>query len=321
MSTKENSSLDRNHDRSGFGPRRLGHANLWVRDVEETNNFYRNVLGLAEVYRRPHIQGIFLSNGNTYHDIAIVDTDGPAGHGRPPGLNHLAFELENEVDLVAGYEVECERGITFTETASHDVAHSVYLSDPDGNGVEIYADVKSDWRELRSGVITTVEPDWKPGSTPPSQASCYPQNPEIFEIAEAVFHPRRTASATIVCENYEDMCRFYTEHIGLSCSIGGPNSPYAVFVGSLNLPCLVLVPAVLGRPAGLHHVSFEVSENPYDAIRRLEERGIELVAYLEDTQRRCVFVKDPSGLVLRFQQQELKPRGSIGPTEFEFLLA
>jgi hypothetical protein len=64
-----------------------------------------------------------------------------------------------------------------------------------------------------------------------------------------------------------------------------------------------------------------VSENPYDAIRRLEERGIELVAYLEDTQRRCVFVKDPSGLLLRFQQQELKPRGSIGPTEFEFLLA
>ena len=77
-------------------------------------DFYINVVGLDEAYRRPQVQAGFLSNGNTHHDIGMVQSDGPLGHGRSVGLNHIAFELETEVDLVNGYERAIAAGITLS---------------------------------------------------------------------------------------------------------------------------------------------------------------------------------------------------------------
>ena len=61
-----------------FRARRLGHANLFVTDVERSLDFYNRVVGIEEVYRKaaptdlqgPAVGG-FLSNGNTHHDIAV----------------------------------------------------------------------------------------------------------------------------------------------------------------------------------------------------------------------------------------------------------
>ena len=55
-----------------FRPRRLGHANLWVGDLEATSGFYNRVLGLEEVRREPEITASFLSNGNTHHDLGLL---------------------------------------------------------------------------------------------------------------------------------------------------------------------------------------------------------------------------------------------------------
>jgi catechol 2,3-dioxygenase len=82
-----------------FAPRRLGHVNLYVGDVDRSYNFYNSVVGLDESYVQPLNKAAFLGNNNTHHDVAVIDIHGPLGRGAGVGLNHLAFELENELDL------------------------------------------------------------------------------------------------------------------------------------------------------------------------------------------------------------------------------
>jgi len=98
-----------------FSPRRLGHLNLFVRDVEKSAAFYRDVCGFQEVFREEGISMVFMSNGNTHHDLGLMEiTDatriGRDGHvqvkpgtGKTPGLNHLGFEMETELGLVEAY--------------------------------------------------------------------------------------------------------------------------------------------------------------------------------------------------------------------------
>src|SRR3954453_10652291 len=136
-----------------FHPRRLAHVNFWAQDADNMARFYHDVVGCAETYRRPAIQAVFLSNGNTYHDFAFIDIDGPAGKMKgpiakgndAPGLHHFAFELTNEVEMIEGYERALADGKSFAYTMSADVAHSVYGEDPDGNSYEVYAYVYCDW--------------------------------------------------------------------------------------------------------------------------------------------------------------------------------
>ena len=55
-----------------FKPRRLGHVNLFVGDLEKSTSFYTEVAGIELVRREPGIDAVFVSNGNTHHDIALM---------------------------------------------------------------------------------------------------------------------------------------------------------------------------------------------------------------------------------------------------------
>ena len=64
-----------------FSPRRLGHANLFVGELERSSDFYTNVCGLTEVFREPPIKAIFLSNGSSHHDVALIEVSKRARKG------------------------------------------------------------------------------------------------------------------------------------------------------------------------------------------------------------------------------------------------
>lgn len=96
-----------------FRPRRLGHANLWVQNLKRSEQFYNEVCGLTVEFTEPGLIASFLGTGHTPHDLGMIEmTDGsarygkdgllqiPAGIGTKKGLNHIAWELENEADLV-----------------------------------------------------------------------------------------------------------------------------------------------------------------------------------------------------------------------------
>ena len=123
--------------REYFHPRRLGHANLFVTDLDRSMHFYKTIVGLEEVYVRPPVMAGFLSNGNTHHDVGLVDIHGPAGWKQAPGLNHVGLELEDEVDLVESFNAMTRDKVPFDRAADHDIAHAVYLRDADGNQIEM----------------------------------------------------------------------------------------------------------------------------------------------------------------------------------------
>lgn len=297
-----NAATSENRDaRTFFRPRRLGHVNLVVGDVDRSMDFYMQIVGLEESYRRPLVKAGFLSNGNTHHDIGLVESGGPLGQGRPAGLNHTAFELETEVDLVADYDRAISSGVEFDRTSDHDIAHAVYGRDADGNQYEVYADVIHDWRQARHGVVTKPSPNWTPGSTPPNGKRNYHSDPEIRRVEDAIFHPRRTTHAVLVLENFERGFEAYRTVVGLSPIIGDADSAFAVLGGTCGERNLGLFRARGGRAPGLHHVGLRVWDEADldESLKRLADADHEIEAEFDHPSRRGVFIKDPDGIRLQ----------------------
>src|SRR5262249_38046780 len=159
---------------------------LFISNVDRSVAFYNNICGLEKVRLEPGIRAGFLSNGNTHHDIGLVEvstepTIGRDGHvqpssgrGKQPGINHFGFEMENEADLVRSYERARKAGIKIHATTDHLISRSVYIFDPDGILLEFYADSVEDWRTIfnleREDLVSGP---WTPGEQPPIEKSLY----------------------------------------------------------------------------------------------------------------------------------------------------
>jgi len=305
-----------------FRPRRLAHANLFVSDYERAAQFYHDVVGFREVYRQPDNMASFLSNGNTYHDLALTDIRSKYGaRGQQPGLWHLAFETESEAELVDDYLRALENKIEFAFVQDHDVAHSVYQHDPDGNLVELYADTTKDWRAERHGIIIKEKPQWIPGVTNvPQTARNYPQDPELDVVADAVFHPRKIAHTALVARNFEAMFRFYTRAVGLAPVLGNEAAPFALLQGHAGTGDLSLHRLQPGLDEGFHHAGFEVwSEDDLErSLQALSARGLQPEFDVGHAARRSVCIRDPDGLRLHFfVNRDWRPEtlASIGAAE------
>lgn len=287
-----------------FQPRRLGHVNLFVSSYERAADFYHKVVGLEEVYRQPDNRASFVSNGNTYHDFGLTDvTSHYAPAGQKPGLNHIAFEVETEADLVEGYRRSIEAGVEYYSIQDHDVAHSLYKFDPEGNAVEIYADVVTDWRAARHGVFEKVKPEWIPGVTnPPSTERHYPKNPPIRVVSDSVFRARRVTHVAFMTNDYEKMFDYYLSLVGLTPFAGGRDEGWCVLKGAASDQGVTLYRHLPDVAAGMHHVGVEVKDDADldRALKLMPGAGIALEREIDHPARRAVTVRDPDGIRLQF---------------------
>jgi catechol 2,3-dioxygenase len=125
----------------------LGHVVLYVTDIEKVGNFYRDTLGFRELKRAPGM-AIF-SSGRTHHELLLLEIGGVPKHKNfpEPGLYHIGFKIGDGPEaLKAVYEELKGKGVTIVGSADHHVTHSLYVLDPDGNELELYADVSDAWR-------------------------------------------------------------------------------------------------------------------------------------------------------------------------------
>jgi catechol 2,3-dioxygenase len=301
-----------------FRPRRLGHANLFVSDLERSIQFYHKVCGLEEVFRESAIRAGFLSNGNTHHDIAVVQVTEtsllgrdsqallPEGWGKRAGLFHLGFEMENEAELVAAYRRARQSEVKILMTVDHQLARSVYLFDPEGNLLEFYADTTKDWRSIfRAYENQLVTGPWNPGEPAPVAECNYPVDPDIRRVADAVFHPRRVAHAALAVRDLEASLGFYCEVAGLQEVVRASDGTFAVLRCTCPGYDLALFQAGADRPVGLHHLGFEMSDEGQldEAEVQLKRVGIEPESWLDHTTKRSIFLKDPDGILLEYYVQ------------------
>jgi len=289
-----------------YWPRRFGHANLFSTDWLKSMEWYINIAGVEESYRRMHANAGFLCNGNTHHDVACMQYGN--GHSSPlqmserAGLNHFAFELENEVELIVGYRRILESD-TLQRTEDHDNTYSVYSWDPDGHGTEIYCDPVKNWRAIKSGILTRGVTTWTPSETPFTEPG-YDMDYEQRRIEDAVFHPlRATHGVHVISEpNYTATYEYYKETMGFRPILGGPDDYFTSFAGSIGERTISIFKQRPHLEPCFHHFGMIVAgEEDFDkSIARCKKEGIELFGHIDHPSRHTVAIKDPDGILVQF---------------------
>jgi len=141
----------------------VGHAVLKVRDLNRSTCFYTAVLGLHEVARRDFGEGpmVFLSTGNSHHDLALVQPTFGASEAANAsiGLHHLALLIGDDLNALRKAKDHLEaHDIEIHMMLDHRVSQGIYISDPDGYLLELYVDAESTlWRDSPA-LVANSEP-------------------------------------------------------------------------------------------------------------------------------------------------------------------
>lgn len=121
---------------------RIGHVHLKVSDLDRSLAFYVGVLGF-QVMQRFGGQVAFVSAGGYHHHIGLNTWESLGGPTPAPGttgLYHTAILYPTRADLADALRRVLAAGISLDGASDHGVSEALYLSDPDGNGVELYWD-------------------------------------------------------------------------------------------------------------------------------------------------------------------------------------
>ncbi|MED1420394.1 catechol 2,3-dioxygenase [Bacillus smithii] len=220
---------------------RIGRAELRVLDLEESVKYYTEVIGLDEVGR---------SDGKVYfkawdefdhHSLILQEADSP-------GLDHLAFKVENEEDL-SKFEKKIEQfGCTLKRISKRTrlaEGEAIRFELPTGHHVELYYDI------LRVGSKT--------GSLNP-----HPWPDGLRGIA-----PHRLDHLALTGEDINTVTRFFTEVLGMFVSeqittVDGEEMVGSFIFASNGKPHDVAF--IKGPDKKLHHAAFYV-DNWYDVLK------------------------------------------------------
>jgi catechol 2,3-dioxygenase len=138
-------------------PMQIGRVRLRVHDLGKVAAFYQKVLGLTVIDRAGDV--ITLAAGA----VPLLELTGaPLAARRDPrdaGLFHTAFLLPSRADLARWLAHARKLGVTLQGASDHIVSEAVYLADPEGNGIEIYADRPvSQWRDTDGNIQMATAP-------------------------------------------------------------------------------------------------------------------------------------------------------------------
>ena len=136
---------------------RIGHVHLKVADLDRAIGFYHGILGF-EVMQRFGSQAAFLSAGGYHHHIGLNTWESKGGTAAPrghTGLYHTAILFPDRASLGAALKRLLDANWPLEGASDHGVSEAIYVSDPDGNGVELYRDrAEADWPRTASGELS-----------------------------------------------------------------------------------------------------------------------------------------------------------------------
>lgn len=135
---------------------RIGHVHLKVADLDRALGFYCGVLGF-ELKQRYGSQAAFVAAGDYHHHIGLNTWESKGGPPPPrgsTGLYHVAILYPTRAALADALRRLMAAGIALDGASDHGVSEALYLSDPDGNGIELYRDRDpAAWPRLADGTL------------------------------------------------------------------------------------------------------------------------------------------------------------------------
>lgn len=126
-------------------PVSVARVGLKARDADRLAAYYNAVVGLQELSR----DGETITLGSANRPLLVLERDPSAKPDDPrsAGLFHTAFLLPSRADLGRWINHAIENKIAVEGASDHLVSEAAYLTDPEGNGIEIYADRPHDtWK-------------------------------------------------------------------------------------------------------------------------------------------------------------------------------
>ena len=116
----------------------LSHVGVFVKDLDMMTKFYCDTLGLTETHRNGD-RIVFLTADVEKEDHEIALVSGKDGDGQ--AIQQIAFRTKDVDDVLGFYKTFKDMGIEIQQTVSHGAGVSCYFYDPEGNRLEVFADI------------------------------------------------------------------------------------------------------------------------------------------------------------------------------------
>lgn len=273
----------------------LGNVHLTVASMELSLKFYTQAIGLELLEQNGSTSRL----GAAGQEPLVVLTENPGVQPKPPqtvGLYHYALLLPTRADLARFFLHIRELDYPLVGAADHLVSEAIYLQDPDGHGIEVYADRPRETWPRQNGALKMAthaldvedliasigdDVDWK-------------RIPLATRLGHIHLHVAHLEPAT---EFYKDVLGFdlvllygpqaaflsvggYHHHIGLNtwAGVGAPRPPEDA--------------------AALRYVTLTLPEEEYS--KRLQERLADHDAPIKEEPEGIV-TEDPSGNAILIQ--------------------
>lgn len=149
----------------------LGHLVLYVRDLERSAHFYRDVLGWRQILPDPDGAStlpfpavMFSAPANrTHHELLLIEVGpdaAPIPAGRRVGMYHFGLKIgDSDDELREALRRLTDNGVEVLGATDHTVTHSLYIADPDGNEIELFVDVPGvDWKSDPTLIAAPMKP-------------------------------------------------------------------------------------------------------------------------------------------------------------------
>jgi catechol 2,3-dioxygenase len=135
---------------------RMGAVHLTVADLDRSLAYYETQIGLTVHAReagRAHV-------GTGGEDLLVLSEEpGAKPADGYSGLFHFALLVPERIDLARWLAHAARDRVSLTGMSDHFVSEAIYLSDPDGHGIEIYADRPRELWEGQVERLTTLPLD------------------------------------------------------------------------------------------------------------------------------------------------------------------
>jgi catechol 2,3-dioxygenase len=232
----------------------IGAVTLQVSDLQRSADFYKTFLGFAEIKRA--VDDIVLGVDDTPLVILRSGASGPLRHRRL-GLYHFAILLPDRPALGRVLEHLVRNGVQ-PGASDHLVSEALYLSDPDGLGIEIYRDrPRSEWSATGRQLDMATEPldfdsvvaegQGKPWAGMPSGTTIGHVHLHVGDIAEAKAFYHTAVGLDVMVWSYPGALFLsaggYHHHLGTNTWAGANAKPPAS-----NEPQLLAWELVLPNP-------------------------------------------------------------------------
>ncbi|CCM74837.1 VOC family protein [Rhizobium mesoamericanum] len=133
-------------------PAYVDQSHLVVTDLPLVSSFYQSMLGLGVIEKSASgevlgVDGTPLLSLTTGKHVRVAPRDAA-------GLFHTAFLMPSRTELARWLRHAAHNNVVLDGASDHLVSEAIYLSDPEGNGIEIYADRPHEqWKFHQDGQV------------------------------------------------------------------------------------------------------------------------------------------------------------------------